>query len=160
MLNCIRILGLIVIFTSCINTFSEESNSVEYYFNPTTSNERNFRRELLNQGFDSTEFFVPIIGTGPKGKRNYRLKLHLFRKIPQSSFDSLKAVRDDIANKLYTSVISDSLLVDINQITVDIIWSESKVRGFNLYGTYYKDSLEKWNGFKVIEVGEKRYERK
>ena len=144
-------------FFSCID-YSEERESLkgDFHHNPTTEKERAYFNQLKSQGFSEVNFFVPVLGRYPKNGNFYKLSLTTKQSIDSSNLDSLTHIRDSIANHLFTDVIEDSILININKIIVDI---KGKNELSLLYENYYIDSMSRKHNFKVVRLGKDIYDR-
>ncbi len=151
------------ILFSCLG-YSEARKELQldYYDGPTTEKEKEYLNELKLQGFNNIEFAIPVISRTPKYGGHYGLSFKLNKRIDSTNLDSIKRVRDEIADHLYTTIIEDSTLIAINEITINVEvangYYPTGEKPF-LFKSFRKDSLARKHNFKVIQLGKDIYER-
>jgi hypothetical protein len=128
-----------------------------------TDIEYKFQDSLRNAGFE-THLEHGCIGRMGEEEIIYNVEVMTDGlTVTETNCDSLENFRTEIANKLYSSVIQDSVLYDMSQIGVKFGGIKYQLgidhNKFRFHGYYSKDSLEKWNNFEVKKTGQNRYKR-
>lgn len=158
------IIGCIFLVYGCYPNHEVERNTPYDYEYPTTKKEIHFMQYLIKNGYKDPKFRIPIYGAGPIGARTYSLDL-VYDTILQDSilFEYIQKERKEIACNLYENVIEDSVIYDLYEIRVDIRTQKAKNFKINYtkdyYWTFKKSDLQKWQGFKVIKIGKRKYKR-
>ncbi|MEN9997875.1 MAG: hypothetical protein RI922_865 [Bacteroidota bacterium] len=129
---------------------------------PLSSLEIDFIDSLMNinRPISIRRTFIGRLG---EQSMNYELTLHCDSLIvTANNKDSIEKIRFEIVNELYSNVISDSVIYDMNRIYTHLNVYKTDLpnekESFTLK-EYLKDSLEQWNGFKVIKIGKNTYKR-
>jgi hypothetical protein len=76
--------------------------------------------------------------------------------------DSIDKVRKEIINELYVNVICDSVIYDMTRIETQLNIQKQCFPNNGVSFTlkdYLIDSLEQWNGIKILKVGKNKYKR-
>ena len=130
---------------------------------PLSSGEIAFQDSLTALGFP-TQIERKYIGRRGDGQSPYYVKVNCDKLfVTANNIDSLERFRREILNNLYSKVITDSVIHDLNMISVDfnnLKFEKGLDRDKFFFGiNYIKDSLEEWNGFKVKKYGKSKFER-
>ncbi len=135
----------------------------EYESAPLSLKENKFQDSLTHLGFP-TMLDRKFIGRLGVGQSSYNLKVNCEKVIvTTNNIDSLERFRREILKKLYSDIIDDSVIYDINTISVvfnNINYEKGLDHDKFFFGkNYFKDFIENLNGFKVIKIGEDKYKR-
>lgn len=150
---------LSIFISSCYPNHDYERNAVEYYTEPTTKQETEYFQQLKLLGLQLKEYSVPIRGRSHQDNRAYSLQ---FSSSNENDQEKMFQNKKDIANHLYSRIIEDSTIYDISQICISIDpFKKIKYIGENeTVNCFCKDSLEAWNGFKVVLNHKGKFVRK
>ena len=121
---------------------------------PTNRREWSLKKELEKTGFSKVDFVVPIPKLTTPGMGMYRIILTSDLYVDEKNVDSVAVMKYELANRLYKEIMEDSIIYTINQVDVTLNCRESNrlnTRNWKYTDNFHKDSLEKWNGFKVIK---------
>lgn len=159
--------GKIIFFlllTSCLPNYDEERNAIEYYRKPRTNSEIKYFKELELQGLRLQEYRLPITSIGNLSERSYNLTFYSNFEINSEKDEAVMFQKKiEIANELYSQILNDSIIEDIDEICISIDpFKKFKYNSTNKKYFQYcfsKDSLEIWNGFKVFKYSKKKYLR-
>lgn len=153
-----------LLLTSCFPNYDEERNAVEYYRKPKTNSEIKYFKELELEGLRLQEYSLPIASKGNLIERSYYLKFYSNIEINnEKDEEEMFQKKIKIANELYSQILKDSIIDDIDEICISIDpFKKIKYRSTNKKYFQYcfsKDSLEIWNEFKVFKIHNKKYIR-
>lgn len=156
---------LCLFFLGCYPSLENELEFMELETSnkPRTKKEIQFKKELENRGFSEVTFSIPKIGYGYKLSRNYSITMFSNKIVENDSdLDTIITLKKNIANELYASIIEDSTLYDITEISILIDFEEFNynVTNSKYYERYCIDSLANWNNFKVVKTGKNSFVRK
>lgn len=156
---------LLLLNTSCSFGDGMSSSQKKYLENlqpkKLTDKEIGFKNKLSLEGYFNIEIINPRIGIVNYGNSEYYIYLNCpFDYVPEKS-DTLNKITKKIVNDLFTNVIEDSILYDINIISVHLNLKHHRTKkSIEYYDRYHISDLEKFNNLKVVKSKEGKLERK
>jgi hypothetical protein len=127
-----------------------------------TKKELNYIDTLKFRGFSNVQLFIPIIGEQAYGKNHYAIQVDCPFELTKKNSDSIILIRNSIANELYNSIIEDSIIYDCKELDIRFNYRKREIDPYSINGLaddISKDTLEHWNGFKVMKIGKDKYKR-
>lgn len=162
---CLMLAGYFLFSCEFDSTYQEESefSSWEQESAPLTEKEVRLIDSLRNTGLN-VQINRRFIGREGAGNSTYRIKIYAETiNVTPENMDSLNQLRLNLANKIYSWVIPDSVIYGISNLNITFeklnYSSETSTSEFPFSKDYFKDSLAKWNGFKVVAKGKGTYKR-
>lgn len=159
------IITVLFLFFSCdLYNYDDEAAWSDWAFEeaPLSDKEEEFIDSLAKK-----KCHIEISRTyiGRIGKKDIRYELNILCDsliVTHSNKDSIDRVRRQIVNAMYANVISDSVIFDMDRIsTILSVYKLNIVKESESFTLkyYFIDSLEQWNGFKVVKIGKDNYKR-
>ncbi len=158
---CFLILINVLISCSYDPSYKIESEigKWEEEHSPLTITENKYIDSINTIGFE-LNIHKRFIGRGIN--TSYDVNLTNDSIIPNdNNYKKLIELRIEIAKELYSNVIEDSNLFDIENIIFTYELPRNNYSEIKFFPIEYfsSDTLQKWCGFKVIKVGENEYKR-
>ena len=147
---------------SCIGDGMTDMQSEFYSHTHKISNkEQKLMADLEKLGYKEIKITSPSYEIDDKNSAYYFFKLKCPFEQTLNNRDSIRNIADSLADILYSSVISDSVLDVCQVISVSFIVRKSNKNNNTKFLSYdfSKKDLEKRNGFKVIEVRDGVFKR-
>lgn len=127
-------------------------------YSELTIKENDFIDSLEYLYFYKVDIKKPLIGLhGPFGSNVYNLS---FSSVDLSDSINLEPLYLDLGRFMYKNVIEDSFIYDMSYIYIENeICSKTSKKCKLKVCRLFKDSLEKWCGFRVVKVHEDKFKR-
>jgi hypothetical protein len=117
---------------------------------------------LKERGLKNIKLIIPLIGEYGYGRNYYAMELDCPFELKHQNTDSIIAVRNEIADELYSNIIEDSIIMDCYEIDLRFNFQKKEFDPYkndNLTDGIKISVLEKRNGFRVVKVGKNKFKR-
>ena len=150
-----KILPIFILYLtleSCVGNFHPDEPVM-----PTPNeNELIFKDSLEKNGYSNIRFEIPYVGLSPYGQSSYYLKLDFPVLTNNYDIDSLKNINRKIAFNLYSNAITDSIMYDLESLSVIFILKNKNKKGYSsINKSYSKKMLIDSTGIRIIKSNTK-----
>lgn len=157
--------AIIILVSGCLDngTTTQQRKYLENLQSTSLTNaEVSYLNSLERKGYKDINVHVPISGYKCQGCSSYILKMKAPFSLTKDNKDSIIALSNDIALDLYSSVIEDSIIIELGMIRIEFSVLKSEIESWHyiLVREHKKKDLAKAANFKVMEIDKGVFIRK
>lgn len=146
-----------ILLSSCLTVGKEYMGNLKP--TPPSQKELRFIDSLKREGFSNVKLDIPIPTYTGKGYAFYCIDMKPPFLYDWTKRDSIRLVMREIANKLYSQIIEDSIIIEFRSISVTLHTKSTNGERKDIAYDYEKNELELNNGFRVVQDSLSTYRR-
>lgn len=138
--------------------YEDQKEYVEYQQPKLSPSEKEikFINKLEDRGYKNIYVEIPGLHKYDPGKSSYKITLDCPFSFSNRNYDSIVQINEEIANELYSKVISNETIFECAEFQVKFnIKNDTNVFLID----WQKSELEENNGFRVIKTGNGEFKR-